>query len=141
MKKTITPIEIVAWIPSTPLVIVKGQSGTFYTVNHEIQNCTCRDFKWRARHQCKHLAFILPLVPHRAILEAAQMERFAAESVQPATAEAEPDKETFFCERCGTEKSGDSHCVDEEITVCAACYADSEKGFQESMASLYKDEG
>jgi hypothetical protein len=87
MKKEKSPIEIVAWIPATAFVLVKGQSGKLYTVNHDIQNCTCPDFNHRARHQCKHLAFILPLVPHRAILEAAQATRFATENAKPATAE------------------------------------------------------
>ena len=139
MKKGKPPIEVVAWIPSTAFVLVRGQSGNLYLVNHDIQNCTCRDFKCRARHQCKHLAFIMPLVTHRPLLEAAQTTRFAAENAKTAT--AEPDNETFLCERCWTEKTGDSHCVDEEITVCAACYADIEKSIQESIESLYKDEG
>jgi ribosome-binding protein aMBF1 (putative translation factor) len=56
------------------------------------------------------------------------------------TPEAEPNNETFLCERCGDEKTGDSHCVDNEITVCAECYADIENSIQESIASLYKDE-
>ena len=87
MKKEKAPVEIFAWIPATPLVVVKGQSGKFYTVNHDIQNCTCPDFQHRVRHQCKHLAFILPMVPHRALFEAAQMTQFAAENAKPATAE------------------------------------------------------
>jgi hypothetical protein len=87
MKKEKSPIEIVAWIPATPLAVVKGQSGKCYTVNHDIQNCTCPDFQHRARHECKHLAFILPLVPFRAVLEAAQATRFATETTRPATAE------------------------------------------------------
>lgn len=74
------PIEIVAWIPGTPYVLVRGQSGNLYLVNHDIQNCNCPDFKHRSRHQCKHLLFVMPLVPHRAIFEAAQMARFAAEA-------------------------------------------------------------
>jgi hypothetical protein len=87
MKKEKSPIEIVAWIPATAFVLVKGQSGKLYTVNHDIQNCTCPDFQHRARHECKHLSFILPLVPHRAVLEAAQATRFAAEAAKTATAE------------------------------------------------------
>ena len=86
MKKEKSPIEIVAWIPATAFVLVKGQSGKLYTVNHDIQNCTCPDFQHRARHQCKHLSFILPLVPHRAILEAAQATRFGDKNAKTATA-------------------------------------------------------
>ena len=140
MKKPITPIEIVAWIPATAFVLVKGQSGSLYLVNHDIRNCTCRDFQCRARHQCKHLEFIMPLVPHRAMLEAAQMTRFAAESAKTATAEADQHSETFFCESCGTEKTGDSYRAGEEITLCAACNDEMEKDFQESMESLYQGE-
>jgi hypothetical protein len=91
MKKIKTPIvkppiEIVAWIPATAFVLVRGQSGKLYLVNHDIQNCTCPDFQCRARHQCKHLLEIMPLVPHRAILEAAQMRLFAAECDKTAEA-------------------------------------------------------
>lgn len=80
MKKQLPEIEVVVWIPDTPLVIVKGQSGSLYAVNHDIQNCTCPDFKHRARHQCKHILFVLPLAQHRAIWEAAQAKRFAADN-------------------------------------------------------------
>ncbi len=140
MKKPVAPIEIVAWIPATAFVLVKGQSGSLYLVNHDIQHCTCRDFQCRARHQCKHLAFVMPLVPHRAILEAAQMARFAADNAKTATAVAEPDKETFWCESCGTEKTGDSYRGGEDITICSACNDEMEKDFQESLASLYQSE-
>jgi protein-arginine kinase activator protein McsA len=56
------------------------------------------------------------------------------------TPEAETNNETFFCEQCGTEKSGDPHSFADESTVCGECYAAIEKDMQDSFASLYKDE-
>lgn len=78
VKKPKYEMEIVAWLPMSTKVLVRGNSGGYYRVDYDLDTCTCPDYARRAWHRCKHIELVLPLVPHRAVLEAAQAVRFAA---------------------------------------------------------------
>jgi hypothetical protein len=90
MKRPKPELEIIAWIPSLPLVFVKGQSGRNYKVNYATYTCGCYNHQMGGNPGCKHLKFVISLLPFREALEVEQIKRFEATNTEDLTVNPTP---------------------------------------------------
>lgn len=129
-------MQILAWIPSTPVALVQGQSGKNYLVDHDAEKCTCPDFRKRKWHRCKHIMTVLSLVPMRQALEEIQQIRFAQDDLKLSHELESAGTEIFYCESCWEDKVGIPK-YDGEITLCEECYTRIEDNVRQCQGDVY----
>jgi len=60
--------KLLLWLPGLPIALVQGRTKN-YLVNYEVHTCTCPDHQHRKHRNCRHIAYVVGLVPLRAATE------------------------------------------------------------------------